>query len=192
MYALRRSTLPMTRRLVRNFQVTQDTQKIKEIVSAQKQTHVIGAALNDNLENITKLLQQYKVGALPVFNVKESGILPESEAKILQVEGIISERDVIRDLALSDLPLKEITVQASMTPKSRLIVVSGNSTAAEGIELMLAKNIRHLVVLDNVAWNFAGLVSIKDVIHGLYYADEVSKKAKEAFVARSVGMAASW
>jgi len=176
--------------LSRTLHVSREEQTIRQILEANKQTKIIGCSNKDNLENVTKLLQQYRVGALPVFSVAQSGLLDKSST--LQIEGIISERDIVREIALSQIPLREMPVEAAMTPKSKLIVVSESTTAGEAIETMLARNIRHLVVLEKSGWTFSGLVSIKDVLHGLFYADENTKKAQEAFTARAVGMAASW
>jgi len=189
--ALVRRTLFRTAPAFRRFlHVTQEDQSIRAILEANNQDKIIGASSKDNLEGIIKLLNQYKVGALPVFDCARSGLLEKT--KTLQIEGIISERDVIRELALSNLPLKEIPVATAMTPKSKLIVVSEGTTAGDAIDLMLQKNIRHLVVLEKKGWTFTGLVSIKDVLHGLFYKDKESMKSQEAFQARAVGMAASW
>jgi len=186
--AMFRNTLAMRRCF--SFHVTQEQQTIRSILEANKQSKIIGASSRDNLETITKLLQQYKVGALPVFDCAHSGLLEKT--KTLQIEGIISERDVVRELALSNLSLKEIPVATAMTPKSKLIVVSESTSAGDAIELMLAKNIRHLVVLEKKGWTFTGLVSIKDVLHGLFYKDQQSSQAQDAFRARAIASAASW
>lgn len=173
-----------------SFHVTQENQTIRNILTANKQEKIIGASSKDSLQEVITLLQQYKVGAMPVFDCAHSGLLEKT--KTLQIEGIISERDVVRELALSNIPLKEIPVATAMTPKSKLIVVSESTTAGDAIELMLQKNIRHLVVLEKKGWTFTGLVSIKDVLHGLFYHDQESTKSQEAFQARALGMAASW
>lgn len=192
MALIRRTFFRTTPALARSFSfhVSQEQQSIRSILEANKQEKIIGASSRDSLEGITKLLQQYKVGALPVFDCAHSGLLEKT--KTLQIEGIISERDVVREIALSNIPLKEIPVATAMTPKSKLIVVSESTSAGDAIELMLQKNIRHLVVLEKKGWTFTGLVSIKDVLHGLFYADQASTKSQEAFQARAVGLAASW
>jgi len=181
-------TTPAVRRFT--FHISQEQQNIRAILEANKQDKIIGASSKDSLDTITKLLQQYKVGALPVFDCAHSGLLEKT--KTLQIEGIISERDVVRELALSNISLSEIPVSAAMTPKSKLIVVSESTTAGDAIELMLQKNIRHLVVLEKKGWTFTGLLSIKDVLHGLFYKDQESVKSQEAFQARAIGVAASW
>lgn len=186
--ALRRT---FTNRILRRaFHMSKEQQTISEILRQNKQRAIVGASSRDNLAGLVKLLQAHRVGAVPVFDMKKSGIVEDT--KILQIEGIISERDVIRDLALSNVPLEEIKVSAAMTPKSRLIVVSDKTTAGEAVELMLQNNIRHLVVLEKANWTFTGIVSIKDVVHGAFYADEQTKAAEAAFNARAISLAGSW
>ena len=75
-------------------------------------------------------------------------------------DGIITERDVLRlwndKERVKDTPVKEV-----MTKK--LIVTKIDDTLVDAMTVMIRKNIRHLLVMDEL--KVAGLLSIKDLVN---------------------------
>ena len=98
---------------------------------------------------IEKLVDN-KIGALPV--VGSSGFL----------EGIISERDIIREIHFHG-EIENLTVKKVMT--KNVITCSLDSRATEIMELMTVNKIRHVPIMNKAA--LLGMVSIGDVVSRL-------------------------
>lgn len=77
--------------------------------------------------------------------------------------GIFTERDYARKVALKGKSSKDTTIGEIMT--SDLITVKPESSIDECMELMTAKYIRHLPVLDG--GKLAGIISIGDVVRSI-------------------------
>jgi len=120
---------------------------VKAILSV-KGTDVFTIEPTATLAGAAKLLAERKIGALVVTG-------PDH-----RVVGIVSERDIVQELAASgaaalDLPLTEV-----MTRK--VITCSASDTISSVMERMTAGKFRHLPVLDQ--GRLAGIVSIGDVV----------------------------
>lgn len=77
-----------------------------------------------------------------------------------QVEGILSERDIVRELGRRGAEVLEMPVSAIMT--SRIITCSPSDTARHIAEQMTAGRFRHMPVMEDGL--MVGLVSIGDVV----------------------------
>ncbi len=106
----------------------------------------------DTLLDVIDKLAKYEIGALVVVSPAE-GRRPLA---------VISERDVIKALAMR-MPLST-PVEAFMS--TRLITISSEETVDKAADLMLANNIRHLVVVDPDG-SLRGIISIRDVLKAL-------------------------
>lgn len=88
------------------------------------------------------------------------------------VVGIISERDIVRRLAVGDEDSLERTVADIMTPT--VTTCTGDQTADELMAVMTASRIRHVPVVEDD--RLVGLISIGDVVKS--YTDELEMKAE--------------
>jgi len=77
--------------------------------------------------------------------------------------GIFTERDYARKVALKGKSSKETTIGEIMTKE--LVTVKPESTIDECMELMTAKYIRHLPVIDG--GKLIGIISIGDVVRSI-------------------------
>lgn len=77
-----------------------------------------------------------------------------------KVEGIISERDCIREVDLAGKNAKTTSVSEIMT--SKVVYIEASQPLEECMALMIDKNIRHLPVYDGK--EFLGLISVRDVL----------------------------
>jgi CBS domain-containing protein len=93
------------------------------------------------------LLHRYNVGALPVVDGGE-------------LVGIVSERDVVRQLHERGSALLEVTVADLMT--TDVITCSPRDRAADLARVMTERRIRHLPVCDDRG--LIGIVSIGDLV----------------------------
>ena len=97
-----------------------------------------------------RLMNQKKIGALVV--VDDLG----------QVEGIVTERDILRIVDnYKGLPAY-ITVADIMTSRERLIIAGKNQSVEEIMETMTEKRIRHMPVVEEN--RLIGIISIGDVV----------------------------
>jgi CBS domain-containing protein len=121
--------------------------KIVEVLSAKPEGGVITITPDAGVRELIAKLAEHNVGALIVSSDGET------------VEGIVSERDVVRHLH-HDGTVVNNTVGAIMTEVVE--TTSPDSTLDELMEVMTRRRIRHVpVVKDGV---LVGIVSIGDVV----------------------------
>ncbi|WP_025037124.1 CBS domain-containing protein [Bradyrhizobium sp. DOA9] len=94
-----------------------------------------------------KLLAEKKIGAVLVMNQS-------------RVEGILSERDIVRVLGERGAAVLEAPVSEVMTRK--VVTCKETDTVAEIMETMTTGKFRHLPVIDN--GKVVGLISIGDIV----------------------------
>jgi len=99
------------------------------------------------LSTAVKLLGEKKIGAVLVMNQS-------------RIEGILSERDIVRVLGERGAGVLEDPVSSVMTRK--VVSCKETDTVAEIMEMMTTGKFRHLPVLDN--GKVVGLISIGDVV----------------------------
>ena len=94
-----------------------------------------------------KLLAEKKIGAVLVMDQS-------------RLEGILSERDIVRVLGERGAGVLEEAVSAVMTRK--VVTCKETDTVAELMEMMTTGKFRHLPVVDN--GRVVGLISIGDIV----------------------------
>ena len=77
-----------------------------------------------------------------------------------KVEGILSERDIVRKVELAGNTARALKVSEIMT--SKVVYVEAGQQLEECMALMIDKNIRHLPVFDGN--ELLGLISVRDVL----------------------------
>lgn len=85
-----------------------------------------------------------------------------------KLEGIVSERDIMRKLISCNFEVRKIKVTEIMTKE--LVIVPPLMTVAEGMRLVTEKRIRHLPVVEN--GKLIGIVSIGDLTRWAMLAQE--------------------
>lgn len=109
---------------------------------------VVTLTASESLEHAIRTLAEYRIGALVVTN--GAG----------RIEGILSERDIVRVLAAKGAASLAMPVSAAMTAKVK--TCHEGSTINDVMELMTAGRFRHLPVEENGI--LVGIVSIGDVV----------------------------
>ncbi|WP_407189152.1 CBS domain-containing protein [Bradyrhizobium centrosematis] len=99
------------------------------------------------LADAIKLLGEKKIGAVLVMNQS-------------RLEGILSERDIVRVLGERGAGVLEVPVSEVMTRK--VVTCKETDTIAELMETMTTGKFRHLPVVEN--GKVVGLISIGDVV----------------------------
>ena len=130
-----------------------------------------GATVRSIDPNVTvfdalKLMADYGIGALLVLQ----------NAKPV---GLFSERDYARKLALRGLRSRETPVSAVMS--SPVITISPDASVQEGMQMMTAKFVRHLPVVDPSG--VLGMVSIGDLVKAVIYDQQTLIEQLESYIA---------
>jgi len=100
-----------------------------------------------------KMLNDKRIGALLVMDRKGN------------LEGLISERDVLHTAHKTRGKMCDIPVRKVMTPRKKLLVTSRDNSIQQVMEMMTKNRVRHLPILDGE--KVVGVVSIGDVVKGL-------------------------
>jgi CBS domain-containing protein len=103
---------------------------------------------NDTIQEIALRLSHRKIGAIVI--VGDNG----------KVDGIISERDIIRLIA--EHGTQALSIPASKGMTRNVVSCSGTNTIEEIMEMMTKGRFRHLPVIEDDA--LVGIVSIGDVV----------------------------
>jgi CBS domain-containing protein len=112
-----------------------------------------------------QIMADKNIGAVLVMNNKK-------------VEGIFSERDYARKVALEGRSSKELPVKEIMS--SSVLYVNSIRNADECMALMINKRVRHLPVFEND--ELQGLISIGDVVKAILDDKEYMIDQLEQFI----------
>ena len=120
---------------------------VKAILSV-KGTEVLTIEPTTSLAAAAKLLAERKIGALVVTGPDQ------------RVVGIVSERDIVQELAAHGPAALDLALTEVMTRK--VTTCSASDTISSVMERMTAGKFRHLPVIEQ--GRLAGIVSIGDVV----------------------------
>ena len=113
-----------------------------------------------------KLMADFGIGALLVL---QNG----------KPVGLFSERDYARKLALRGLRSRETPVSAVMS--APVLTISPDASVQEGMQVMTAKFVRHLPVVDGTG--VIGMVSIGDLVKAVIQDQQALIEQLEAYIA---------
>jgi CBS domain-containing protein len=120
-----------------------------EKILGQKRT-IYSIQPDQPMSEAAKLMNEKQIGALIVLDEEQN------------IEGIVTERDLLRRYASAEGDVKHTLVRDIMTPKEKLITVNKDHSLRYVMRIMTENNIRHTPILDNS--KLVGLISIRDVI----------------------------
>lgn len=121
---------------------------IKQILAGKMHQEVYTISKDQSVREAVSDLAAHRVGALVVSADGET------------VDGIISERDIIREAGKKGLESFSLPISEIMTSKITSCAMS--STAEEALKLMTDGRFRHLPVMEE--GKLIGLISIGDVV----------------------------
>lgn len=122
------------------------------------------------ISDVIKLLAEKRIGAVLVTG--ENG----------RLEGILSERDIVRTLAAHASATFDMTADELMTRSPK--VTSPETTVAVAMEMMTDGRFRHLPVMEH--GKLVGLVSIGDVVKARLEQQEMEVDSLRTYVAGGV------
>ncbi len=127
----------------------------------------ITAKSTDKVRSIAQTLSEKRIGAIVIVN-KDGGI-----------DGIVSERDVVRCIAIDGAAALDLAVSHVMTKKVK--TCSESDSEIELMALMTENRIRHLPVVN--AGKLIGMISIGDVVKYRIEAIEREANDMKAYIA---------
>lgn len=122
---------------------------------------VITARSHDSVESVVNHLAVHKIGAVVI--VDDAGA----------IEGIVSERDIVRQLAVDGAKLLQKTVDQIMT--RNVHTCTDGDSEQELMTLMTTRRIRHLPVVHK--GRLHGMISIGDVVKNRI--ESIEREAEE-------------
>jgi CBS domain-containing protein len=133
----------------------------------QKGRSVTTVSPNATLQEAAKRLVQRRIGALVVVGARG------------QIEGIISERDIIRALAEMGAACLERPVTETMT--RQVVTCQETDTLDEMMAMMTQRRFRHVPVVTD--GDLVGIISIGDVVKHHVAEIEMEATAMRAYIA---------
>jgi CBS domain-containing protein len=119
------------------------------------------------LEDAARILNEKKVGALVV--IAEDGA----------ISGVMSERDIVREIAQNGGKSLSDTVATMMSRD--VVTAEPTETVDEGLGRMTERRVRHLPVMEG--GRLIGVVSIGDLVKHRIAAVEAEAAAMQAYIA---------
>lgn len=136
-------------------------------IIADKGDAIYTVSPHTTVREVVAELNRLRVGALVVANANDEPI------------GIVSERDIVRNIDTSDLGIFEGPVEDIMTPNPQ--TCSPNDRVEAIMKRMTESRFRHMPVTKD--GKLCGLVSIRDVVrHRLLEIEYENLKIKQAIV----------
>jgi CBS domain-containing protein len=139
---------------------------VSHILSA-KGRDVVTAKSEDTVRSVAQTLANRRIGAVIILN--DTG----------RIEGIISERDVVRAIAAEGAAALDFKVSKVMTSKVKTCTEADSE--AELMVMMTENRIRHLPVVSH--GKLVGMISIGDVVKYRIQAIEHEAEDLKAYIA---------
>jgi CBS domain-containing protein len=121
-------------------------------VSSIMTTNVKTVTEEETIQTVCKSMYENEIGSIVVIKRTIDGINPI---------GIVTERDIVRQIGLSELFVVQAPIRHIMS--TPLVTIEPNSPIRSAIEIMQQKNIHRLPVIDNKGI-MVGIVTSTDLL----------------------------
>jgi len=138
----------------------------KDLLRNRTMGEVFSVGPDASVQEALDLLREHNVGALLVM---------EMDGK---VNGILSERNIVRKVSWQDKSAEQTRVREIMTGK--VFYVEASQSVEECMALMNEKNIRHLPVYDKGI--LLGLISVRDVLRAVISEQQILLTHLEKYI----------
>ena len=124
-----------------------------QAILKEKEGNVITIDESATIMTAVNLLIDHHIGVLIVY-------------KASKIQGIISERDIMRAIATTKDDIRQHSVKEFMTPHEKLVITTSNDSLDYIMSAMTNNHIRHMPVFDEKE-QLIGMISIGDVVKSL-------------------------
>jgi CBS domain-containing protein len=139
---------------------------VQQILGSKASGGVLSVKPTDSVSDAIKLLSEKRIGSVVVSANGES------------LDGILSERDVVRELGRRGAAVLAEPVSALMTAK--IVTCNESDSADQILQMMTDGRFRHLPVMRN--GKMIGLISIGDVVKARLSELSMEKNALEGMI----------
>jgi CBS domain-containing protein len=139
---------------------------VSQILKSKPDVGVISVKPTSTISDATKLLSEHRIGTVVVSADGES------------LDGILSERDIVRELGKRGAGCLRDQGKDLMTAK--LVTCSPSNSAIEVLEMMTEGRFRHVPVMDGD--KMVGLISIGDAVKARLAELSMEKDALEGMI----------
>jgi CBS domain-containing protein len=139
---------------------------VRQILTSKSDDGIVTVAPGTSLAEAAKLLSARKIGAVVVS--------PDGKS----ARGILSERDIVRELGRSGAACLTATVEAVMT--AEIVGCRLSDSSDQVLAAMTQGRFRHMPVIE--AGEMVGLISIGDVVKAQLAKLEMEKDALESMI----------
>jgi CBS domain-containing protein len=144
----------------------EEDQMIIEQILNDKGREVVTLLANNTLREAAKLLDERRIGAVVALDAAG------------EIIGVLSERDIVRQVARHGGEALEMTVGSAMT--RAVITIRAEADVDEALQLMTDRRIRHLPVVRNE--RLTGFVSIGDLVKWKIAKTEAEAEAMKSYL----------
>lgn len=134
----------------------------------QKGRHIYSIEPEAPLSQCMNLLNRKRIGALLVLD------------KTGRLQGIVSERDILRTACKLAGKMCAVKVKTIMTPGEKLVTATSDQSFPRLMELMTTHRVRHVPIMDGD--KVLGVVSIGDVVKWLLEEAMEENKAMKDYI----------
>ena len=139
---------------------------VSQMLKSKADVGVISVTPSSTVTEAAKLLSEHRIGTVVVSADGET------------LDGILSERDIVRELGKRGVSCLNDPVRDLMTAK--LTTCSPSDSALDVLEMMTAGRFRHLPVMDGD--KMVGLISIGDAVKGRLAQLSMEKESLEGMI----------
>ncbi len=131
------------------------SENIESLLLKQRYWDIFAVPRNSSVEEACRIMDKNRIGALLVYCSDTND--PQD------LEGILTERDVIELIARKGIESLKVEVQEIMS--KNIISVTPQCSKIDALNLMIENQIRHLAVMDQD--KLVGILSMRDLIKQL-------------------------
>ena len=131
-------------------------------VSSFMTRNVITETEDQNIQAVCKIMNENSIGSVVILKRSDSNN-PNRSNNNKEIVGIITERDIVRIIAL--LQPSSLTVPIREFMSKPVITLSPNNSIKDAIQTMQLKNIRTLPVVENQ--DLQGIITEKDIFKAI-------------------------
>lgn len=139
---------------------------IVEQILNDKGREVVTLRADNTLREAAQLLDDRRIGAVVALGVDE------------RIIGVLSERDIVRQVARTGAEALEMTVGSAMTRS--VVTVATTTPIDEALQTMTDRRIRHLPVVHNE--RLTGVISIGDLVKWKIAETEAEASAMKSYL----------
>lgn len=132
-------------------------------VSSFMTRNVITETEDQNIQAVCKIMNENSIGSVVILKRSDSNNPNRSNNNNKEIVGIITERDIVRIIAL--LQPSSLTVPIREFMSKPVITLSPNNSIKDAIQTMQLKNIRTLPVVENQ--DLQGIITEKDIFKAI-------------------------